>query len=87
VAVDGRSLADSRASTSSAGERAFLSDHFAGKGDALAALQLAPELAVSLARAARAVPGGLADLTFLECIADANEHDVILLLRIIRYHY
>jgi len=71
----------------STGQRTFLGDDFAGKGDALAALQLAPELAVGAARAARAVAGSFSDLTFLERIADANEHGFILLLRIIRYHY
>jgi hypothetical protein len=67
-----------------ASNRVFAVDDFAGKGDALATLQLAAEPTIGLAGAAGTMASGFAHLMFLQCVADTNDHRRFLLLRIIR---
>ena len=58
-----------------ASNRALGRDDRAREGDALAALQPASEPLVSATGAARAIPSGGAHLTFLNGIANTDDHD------------
>jgi hypothetical protein len=66
-----------------ASDCAFLADNASREGHTLAALQSATELFIGLARAARTVASGFPHVTFPYCIANANDHCILALLRII----